>query len=231
MIDRSNLKHISFDLWLTLIKSNPLFKPLRNDLLIECFGIDHPPALVSERVNQCDRFLNIINEQVGRNVHTYEILLIVLERLDVNIQEVSVEQLEHYYLRMEELFFRYHPVLIATETSHILAGLQSKGITLNILSNTGFIQGRTLRKLLAQLDIGQCFSFQLYSDEMGYSKPSAQAYHCLLESLSHQTSINKEAILHIGDNRIADYEGAIKFGIQAQLINSNGISLGNLFGY
>ncbi len=33
IIESNSIKHISFDLWLTIIKSNPNFKPKRNIFL------------------------------------------------------------------------------------------------------------------------------------------------------------------------------------------------------
>lgn len=224
----SGIKHISFDLWLTLIRSNAQFKPARNKLFAQYFSIRKPDDEIAKAFRHYDLLFNKINEQTGRNVHYSEILLVILDKLDVDISDLSVRDMEGYYNQMEALFFDLHPLLIEEETGAILQSIQAQNITMNILSNTGFILGTTLRKLLRHLDIDTYFSFQLYSDEMGYSKPSERVFE---EVYVHARQINvteKQQILHVGDNAIADYRGAKNFGFQAQLIDAQQ-TLRNLF--
>jgi putative hydrolase of the HAD superfamily len=92
----------------------------------------------------------------------------------------------------------------------------------HLLSNTGFIQGRTLRKLMATWGWDTLFSFQLYSDETGFSKPDQEMFRKVLEqsSLLHP-GLTPSQVWHLGDNQIADVQGALKAGFQATLTDVN----------
>jgi putative hydrolase of the HAD superfamily len=214
------IQHISFDLWLTLIKSNPEFKPLRNQLFARHFDIQRDPEDVAMAIRHFDLLFNNMNERTGRNVHYSEILYVILDYLGTPIDKISANDMEAYYQQMETLFFAFPPVLIDANTKHILQIVRDKGITLNILSNTGFILGNTLRKLLNHLDMEPYFCFQIYSDEMGHSKPSEIVYGRVFQELQSIKTLSKQAVLHIGDNQIADVQGAANFGFQSLLIDS-----------
>ena len=90
--------------------------------------------------------------------------------------------------------------------------------TISLLSNTGFIKGFTLRKLMIHYELDNYFSFQIYSDETGFSKPNSKMFKLVYDQICSNNTIQKQEILHIGDNSIADYNGAIKFGFDALLI-------------
>ena len=214
-----NLKHISFDLWLTLIRSNPEFKPLRNKLFLDFFGIKKGLDEVSEAFLHYDQLFNRINEKTGRNVHYSEMLFVILDHLGIDTELVGKEDMALYYGQMEILFFNHHPLLLNKDTASILDKIRDSGCGINILSNTGFILGKTLRTLLQTLEIGHYFDFQLYSDETGYSKPSQLFYEQVFTAANNPGIIKKHEVLHVGDNKIADIEGATRFGFKAALID------------
>jgi len=214
------IKHISFDLWLTLIKSNPEFKPLRNKLFARYFNIRKPEDEVASSFRRFDLLFNSINEKAGYNVRNTEMQFVILDNLGIAIETISQKDMEGYYKEMETLFFNYHPIMIEPETCNILNALKDKGISMSILSNTGFILSSTLRKLLSYLDIEPYFCFQLYSDEMGHSKPSPKVFELLFQQVQQIKTITKQEVLHVGDNPIADVEGSQKFGFTPLLLNS-----------
>ncbi len=148
-LDYKDFKHISFDLWLTLIKSNPEFKVKRNLLFKDYFEIDSPIEKVAQQIRHYDVFCNTINERTGLNIDTNEIYLLILASLDVSIQEIELSKLEGFYKEAESLFLEYKPTLIYSNTKDYFNTIKSEGIGLNILSNTAFIKGFTLQKLLA----------------------------------------------------------------------------------
>jgi len=217
-----NVQHVSFDLWLTLIKSNPVFKQKRDELLKEFFKIPHPVEAVSAKIRVWDLRFNAINESSGKNIESEEMVLIILSELDCDLKKIDPNMLSEYYGVMEELFFKHHPVLIEEKLLDWFKDLRKNEISLSLLSNTGFIKGKTLRKLLNLLEIEPHFKFQIYSDEISFAKPSKEAYDHLLDKVSHIKGSN---ILHIGDNENADLIGARNNGLQSALINSNNVSL------
>jgi len=217
-----NVQHVSFDLWLTLIKSNPVFKQQRDELLKDFFRIPHSVEAISAKIRVWDLRFNAINESSGRNIEAEEMVLIILSELEFDLKKINSVHLSEYYTTMEELFFKHHPVFIEEKLPGYLKNISESGITLSILSNTGFIKGQTLRKLLKKLEIESLFKFQIYSDEISFAKPSKEAYGHLLNKVSH---VKCSDILHIGDNENADFKGAQASGLQSALINSNNISL------
>jgi putative hydrolase of the HAD superfamily len=213
-----NYKHISFDLWLTLIKSNPEFKIKRNLLFKDFFEINKPIEEVSSIIRKYDLLTNAINEKVGKNFDTFEIYLLILDALDIDINSIATEQLSTFYLLAEELFFKYKPQLLNEKIPTLLNDLKQEGKTINILSNTAFIKGSSLREILKHYELFDCFSFQIYSDEVGFSKPNQEIYRLAFDEIKKIKPLTKQEIIHVGDNIISDYNGAKSFGFAAHLI-------------
>lgn len=226
-------RHYSFDLWLTLIKSNPDFKKQRAIFFYRNFNskkktIDE----VQKVIRQIDVMCNLINEKTGKNIDSREIYLMVIHQL--NDYEPVFQDLDIEWLlqEMENLFFQYLPHVYSDETHIILDKIkQHQKSTIGILSNTGFIEGKTLRKILPELNLSQYFDFQLYSDETGLSKPNKAFFELMINTtlLKHvDDSLPLNEILHIGDNPISDIDGGLAVGINVFQINSNSYTIKNI---
>ena len=139
---------------------------------------------------------------------------------------------DEIYEDLEKILFNYMPVAYSDQTVEVLHHIKNKlGCSINLLSNTGFIKGKSLRKVLQELGMAKYFDFQIYSDEVGYSKPNPEIFSCLIQTIREKQlfgdfSLNE--IIHIGDNPLADIEGANKFGLSSRLINSNDDQIINL---
>jgi putative hydrolase of the HAD superfamily len=216
-IDIHNHYHFSFDLWLTLIKSHPEFKAKRVELFSSFFDVKKPIEEVSKVVKYYDDLCNSINEVIGGNVDTFEIYLLILGALNVDLKQLNKEKLSDFYLRSEELFLEYKPVVIFENLHDFFDEIKNQGKTINILSNTGFIKGRTMRKFLIEENLDQYIDFHIYSDEINYSKPNPLIFQEVRKLIKNQ-DLTMDQILHIGDNPIADYKGAKDFGFNAHLL-------------
>jgi putative hydrolase of the HAD superfamily len=219
------VRHISFDVWLTLIRSNPQFKKERDALVKEFFALPQPVELISDHFRQWDKRFTAINEITGKNLDAEEMLAIIISGLDHDLKNVGPAEFEKFLNHQEHLFTQYHPELIESGLADYLQRYADQGITFSIMSNTGFIKGRLLRALLDHLNVGKHFSFQLYSDEICCSKPSEEAFGAVFKHACSTRSLEKRHILHIGDNAHADGFGAERAGMQNALINSNNVSL------
>ncbi len=217
-LEYSKHEHLSFDLWLTLIKSNPEFKKKRNSLFKDFFEVDCSLEKVSEIIRYYDVLFNNINEKTGLNIDTFEIYYIILEALNVNLNKIKIETLSEFYNESEKLFMKYKPDLIYNNIQVLFNQITEKEKTISILSNTAFIKGTTLRKLLKHYELDNFLLFQIYSDETGFSKPNKDIFQLVYNEIEKFKSIEKNKVLHIGDNKIADYDGAMKFGFDALLI-------------
>lgn len=205
-------KHISFDLWLTLIKSNPNYKSKRNQLFKDFFELEYDIELVSQKVRYYDVLCNSINEKTGKNIDTDEIYLLILSSLGYDINKLNRKMLDEFYKETEKIFFESEPVFINSNTHQIFNDLKNNGITMNVLSNTGFIKGKTLRLFLDKNNLGVFFDFQIYSDECNYSKPNVEIFNLVYNKIIRKNRTLKSQVLHIGDNLIADCDGAKTFG-------------------
>jgi len=231
MLLTGNYQHFSFDLWLTLIRSNPNFKEKRAEFFHQRFNYKNLPLDDVKRIfRQVDVMCNLINEKTGKNIDADEMYLMVLSMIndgDSRVWSIDIQQL---CTDMEMLLFEHLPMVYCDRTLDVLSRLkQETNATIGILSNTGFIRGVTLRKVLNQIGIDRYIDFQLYSDEAGMSKPNTQFFKMMLDQLSaHHTQIDLNRVIHIGDNAIADIGGANAVGLQSCLINSNNIYLPDL---
>jgi putative hydrolase of the HAD superfamily len=217
-------QHYSFDLWLTLIRSNPDFKQERARYFHRHFNAKGKALEeVVSLFRQVDVMGNRINERCGGNIAAEEMYLMVISM--INDQEVDLQAIDiaGLYAEMEALLFRHLPQAYEPATGAVLETLKGRGHSLNILSNTGFIKGSTLRKVLQSLGMDRYFDFQLYSDELGMSKPNRSFFLEMLRNVRDlkDTEIEPGFVLHTGDNPVADIEGARAAGIATLLINSN----------
>jgi putative hydrolase of the HAD superfamily len=222
--------HYSFDLWLTLIKSNPYFKIERTKI----FHRDFNPAgksidEVAKAFRQVDLMCNAVNESTGKNIDADEMYLMVISLINDNQLSLADIDTAKLYQDMDKLLFYYLPVVYSSVTIPTLQHLKEKGSsTLSLLSNTGFIKGATLRKVLVELKMNEYFDFQLYSDEVGMSKPNPALFFLMMQHIKRinaGNNINLNKIIHIGDNPKADIEGAKVAGIKSLLVNSNNQSI------
>lgn len=200
----------------------PAIQEKRDQLFQAYFSIDTDPGKVSQVIRYYDLLCNRLSEKLGIHITVQQIYYQILCRLGVNIDAIDTQQLDNFYQQTEQLFMQYKPLLIDPKISQLLHRIQSESKTISILSNTAFIKGSTLRSLLEHYELGQFFSFQLYSDELGYAKPHPVAFEQMLihTQAIQQRHISPEQIIHIGDNKTADYDGAVKSGIQALLIQN-----------
>ncbi|GAB3510795.1 HAD family hydrolase [Emticicia fontis] len=227
-------KHYSFDLWLTLIKSNPDFKEQRALFFHKYFNSKKKTLdEIKKIIRQVDLTCNYINEKTGKNIDSSEMYLMVIYQMndyEPVFHDLNIEWLQK---EMEVLFFQYMPLVYSKDTSEVLDKIkQNQKSTISILSNTAFIEGKTLRKILPELNLSQYFDFQLYSDEEGLSKPNKAFFELMIQTTQEkrqERSIQLHEILHIGDNPIADINGGLAAGIQVFQINSNNYTINNLF--
>jgi len=219
-------QHYSFDLWLTLIKSNPEFKVERAKIFQRDYNSPGKSYdEVAKAFRQVDLMCNAVNEHTGKNIDADEMYLMVISIVNdnqLNFDDIDTSKL---YRGMESLLFNYMPLPYADVTIETLDHLKNKsGSTFSLLSNTGFIKGETLRKVLVEMNIAQYFNFQLYSDEVGMSKPNPELFDLMLneiQNINYPKEITLNNIIHIGDNPKNDTAAAEAAGIKSLLVNSN----------
>jgi putative hydrolase of the HAD superfamily len=91
-----------------------------------------------------------------------------------------------------------------------LDALAARGLNLGIISNWD----ERLRPLLDKMDLAKYFEFIVISSEVGFTKPSP----VIFELAARKLGLPPEKILHVGDSRKHDVEGATGAGFQARLL-------------
>lgn len=219
----TDIKHVSFDLWLTLIRSEPTFKRRRANFFKRYFDLkDRSVEDIDAVFRFQDHAFNRLSEITGRSWQAEEMYGLVLHQLGVDLGPLSINDLTAIKKECNALFYEYPPQFYGSETKNILAKIvDSQEFTLNISSNTGFIEGNVLRPILEDLDILSHFQFAVFSDEIGYSKPSPLFFDAVFKQIQplYDGQIQKNQVLHVGDNAESDDAGGQNFGFQTLLIH------------
>jgi len=229
-----SVKHYSFDLWCTLIKSNPHFKKERAMYFYQYYNSKNKSLLeVESAFRKIDLMCNSINQKTGGNIGAEEMYLMVVYEINNDDSLYPDIDTELLYCDMEKIFFKYPPTTYDSDTIDALNKIrQESDASMNILSNTAFIKGSSLRTILDNLRIDKYFDFQIYSDEVNLSKPNPEIFKKMINlvfSLRNNLRIDLNEIIHVGDNAVADIYGAQTAGIRAVQINTNANTIKNVF--
>ncbi|TDX00608.1 putative hydrolase of the HAD superfamily [Dinghuibacter silviterrae] len=200
---------------MTLIRSNPQYKYERARVIHERYNPSGKSLDEIETVfRQVDLLANTINERTGGQLQAEELHLWVIGQAASPEALADVDPVA-LYEEMETVFLTHPPLIYGPETLRVLRTLQDQGHTTSLLSNTAFIKGRTLRKAFPAL--GLAFDFELFSDEEGVSKPNSVFFERMLA----RVPVSRHDVLHVGDNPVADGQGAARVGLPHLLINVN----------
>jgi len=188
--------NISFDVWGTLIKSNPDFKKQQAKLANKMYGISEEEFLY--RMKNEKSIFNQYVEGNGFHIPREFVYQRVFNKFDDEFYEFISES--------DDLFVEHPPIPLFEEGSDIHKLI--KGNNSFITSNTVMIYSNVLGEAVQQYYDGFKSYNMVFSDEHNVSKPNPLIW------LKHIDLID----LHIGDNVITD--GACeKIGIKFQHIN------------
>jgi len=163
------MKAISFDLWGTLIVSNPVFKTKQSELAKEFTGMKTEDFFTAK---------NLVKKQID---HLVETTGKHFERRDFykNIfPNLSLKCVDEFIEYSDQLFLKHKPLLREEETN-IIQELRDKDYKIYISSNTVFIYGDILKKIVYDY-FGIIKSNCKFSDEvcftLGYAKNAPRMY-------------------------------------------------------
>lgn len=207
-------KVISFDLWETLVYSNPEYKKERTEFIKSL----RPNLSVEEIESICrcvKRDLNELVEEQGLSFTSDESLGILFKKL--GFQDNS--DFRYFANRIKDLFLEHLPLLYP-DTIETLKYYKEQGYTLCLSSNTLFIDKHTILEALNKIGLHKFMSANyfdafVFSDEVGYSKPHINFF----KQVQIRTGALRYEILHVGDNKKTDVQGALNYGINYFHIN------------
>lgn len=216
MITESTPDVLSFDVWKTLIRSNPEFKPARNQLVADMVGfndVDHLTAVTREVDVALDNQSDITGVQYGPNQRLGRIF----SALGLSVPD---DQIETVATAAQNLFLEYPLQLNEPGLVETLTSLKDKYRGMCIASNTGFIDGFYMRKALEAVGIFDLMDAAFFSNEHGCAKPSADFFGLVIK----WAETSPDQIIHIGDNPQADFEGARRLGMRAVLLETDPVT-------
>lgn len=208
LVSNKEVVHISFDMWNTLISPNPNYKKERNIFMGLYFGVE-----VSEVEHVCEKVKDIGNtliETTGFSLPAVHVIEWVGRHFDCRFDRHQALKLQK---QIDDLFLKYPPI-IQIGIVDMLKKLNMKGYSLSITSNTTMTTGKTLND--ACEIISDQFVFTRFSDLVGFGKPSRLIYEHVLDTVCilKNKQVDPNEILHVGDNKEADFLGAHRMGFQ-----------------
>ena len=206
--------HISLDFWGTLVFSNSNFRDERAKFLSS--RLNKNKELINNAFKEIGEKYNSFQEKGTNNTSPIALFNQVLDFLDVNDKIINGI---HLYESVLDIFMTNSPK-INTKLKIMIDYNLAKGKTTSILSNTAFIPGSVITKFLDDNFGVNYFSFKIFSDEVKIAKPNMEIYNLIYENtkLIYPSGIDKNQIVHIGDNYENDVLGARKFGFNSYLI-------------
>lgn len=214
------IKHISLDLWNTLLISNPNFSVERVKYFSKNYLSNINNDIISKEIENIGIETDLINMSEGISIPSekmYSKLLFKQQNIILDESDLKI-----IYSDLELIFLKNLPFIMYNidALKECFENLLSRGYSLNISSNTAFIKGKTLINVLEKLELKQYFSFFIFSDEINFSKPSKKFFEKLLNNCE-KLKINKENIIHIGDSIEADINGANQCEIKSHYVDKN----------
>lgn len=187
----------SFDLWNTLFIPNPNYKQKTIKYLADLSGQNFDETFQLYKAVKAEQ--DILAEEHGLGFPTEMTWRKVFFILGLDYNENVLND-------VYSIFLENRPT-VPTDTLSKLVALQKRHDT-NIASNTVVIPGKILRKVLADAGLDN-FNFQLYSDEIGVSKPNIEFFNQITELTKKE-----KYVLHIGDSEKTDGAGARQAGFR-----------------
>lgn len=186
------IKHISFDVWNTLITANPWYSEIRTEIIAKYANVTDREAGTMYR--KVKKYLDQ-NAEKGICSFTSTAWHVLGKTLNMELKAIA----EMQYM-CEQAFIANPPDL----NGDLIAQLMylSFNYELSIKSNTNFISGRVLSQTV-DFDRMPWWSFMHFSDEHLLCKPDILFFAKTLLS-SKLSSLANYEILHIGDSEIYD---------------------------
>ena len=210
------IQHVSFDLWLTIIRSNKNFKTARLAYISDFLKNEFTEEKITTAFLRLSSLGDSYGEFFEKGFTAHQLYYLFFHQLfgkQTNLFLDDKNKLNTFVNDIGEIFVENCPLLISDEIHNTFDFLKRNNITCNIASNTSYANGKMLRQCMSKLRILDYFDFVLFSDEIEVFKPNPKFF----KLISRYSKKNKANILHVGDNPLTDIKGAQDFGFKTLL--------------
>lgn len=199
-----NLKHVSLDIWNTLIRPRPSYSVLRGILLAKHLGISEDAA--EELYKCCDKAVGL-RPGPDKDALQRVIDMMFMASDDQHAgQSLPGQRRATLRREMEQLFISHAPQ-VDLKVVQQMHRMVDRGITFSVTSNVGLMNGDILRQVLWDQSIP--LVTHTFDDEVGFRKPDPHIFAAVIRDVQRVrgTSVEPESILHIGDDKVCDIGG------------------------
>jgi putative hydrolase of the HAD superfamily len=215
-IDKPKILAVSFDLWGTLIKSNPEYRKERTKYIQ--LHTDMPAPIIDVTIANIKRDIDTGVEKFGFHYESLDVYSMIHKQC--KIKNITPEDLYH---DCAALFIKTMPVLIPG-VDEVIKKLHADGYKIYLSSNTVLIDGKYLTVVLDKLGILQYFTKTIFSNEIRVSKPNPAFF----KAVHMHSGMLTEQIIHVGDNAITDAQGSTDYGFRKYLL-SGGLTVNDFY--
>ena len=214
-----NITHLSFDVWGTLVSVNPETKRLRTAFLADHFRLSPEEAHATYSSLKAS-FDDVENNRANYCKETDECYRKLVRKMRYGNSPDYLVQEAAYVRSVFEDIFRKTPPQISIELIGAIRTLHArKKYTMSLGSNSNFIAGPLMRDYLNAMYGPDVFAFAIHSDEIGWAKPNFRFFDAIRDEAS-RLGINHRGILHVGDNKECDLEGAAEADMPSRLVKN-----------
>jgi putative hydrolase of the HAD superfamily len=207
------IRTITFDLWNTLFQ-NKSYSKSRIEFL--CYFLAKKEELIDiEVIKKCYDHIFLFHDikkyDDNEDFKTLYLHIYNDERIDkvLNCLDIGLSNSEkNEILKTMEAEMLKDPPLLKEGVIDTLKDLNPK-YNLGLISNTGITPGKIIIKVMEKYDILKYFQTTIFSDEIGYNKPSVILFQKALKNLKSKP----EECIHIGDLLHTDVKGAKDCGM------------------
>lgn len=213
---------VTFDLWETLIHDTPALGSARSRQRIarltealraveEAIGLADVERAYDASIDQYDAVWRDYRDLSTRR--QLEILAgLIGDQLATALDEAGWEAVERAYVDP----IHEHPPTLSPHALPVLDWLRERGFRVGLISNTGRTPGVAMRRVLADYGLLDRFDATVFSNEEGLLKPRRE----LFDRAAARLGVPNAAVVHVGDNPVADVAGAKAAGMRAVLLGS-----------
>ncbi len=207
------LRALTFDYWDTLYDGGRASERVALHrtavgALLGAYGRDMPEeqlrALYEESGREAQRWWS----EESRGYRTDDRLRWILQKASV----VPQDECEHMATAadaVDNALLMLPPAMFAGAWQMLRT--MSRTYPLAVISDTGFASGRAQDRLLEKDAARGFFSATIYSMDVGHAKPRPEIFDAAVAALH----VEREEILHVGDNERTDVRGALAAGFRA----------------
>ena len=218
------VRTVTVDFWGTLILDSPAADERYEGRRLSGFaellkkhGFEFSAAQLSRAYARSGEFIRKV-WSTGRDVPVVEPVTEILRALDETLSRQATPELiaalVHVYVRPIVLV----PPTVDGGARAALTRLREAGIALAVVSNTMRTPGSTLRTVLQQFHLLECFDHLVFSDELGIRKPRPEIFLAALSAVGGEPATT----VHVGDDPVLDVQGGRAAGLKTIQVVGHG---------